>query len=172
MKKKPMEKSTVTRLLTVVVACLAVIVIYAMFNRTTRRDPTAEEIAAHAPYAVDWTTIPGWEDGMTEKEFILNLCSYLEEKEIGNNLHKVYTSDVLPEYLYRCHDLSEITVMDDTLYLTYYAEDEDMVILAYRDTGLTELAVYDKQSDALYHDIDGEKMIWDKFRNGFQFGRD
>ena len=170
MKKEPMKKSTVVRLLTVVVVCLAVVVIYAMFNRSTKREPTAAEIAAHEAYAVDWSAVPGWEAGMTEKEFLLNLCSYLEEKEIGNNIHKVYTSDVLSDYLYRCQELSEIAMLNETLYLTYYAEDEDMVILAYSDEGLTEMAVYDKQTDTLYHEIDGEKMVWSKFRTGFQFG--
>ena len=170
MKKEPMKKSTVVRLLTVVVVCLAVVVIYAMFNRSTKREPTAAEIAAHEAYAVDWSAVSGWEAGMTEKEFLLNLCSYLEEKEIGNNIHKVYTSDVLPDYLYRCQELSEIAMLNETLYLTYYAEDEDMVILAYSDEGLTEMAVYDKQTDTLYHEIDGEKMVWSKFRTGFQFG--
>lgn len=170
MKKEPMKKSTVVRLLTVVVVCLAVVVIYAMFNRSTKREPTAAEIAAHEAYAVDWSTVPGWEAGMTEKGFVLNLCSYLEDKEIGNNVHKIYTSDVLPGYLYRCHEISEITTLDDTLYITYNAEDQDMVILAYSDEGLTELAVYDKQTDTLYHEIGGEKMVWTKFRTGFQFG--
>lgn len=170
MKKEPMKKSTVVRLLTVVVVCLAVVVIYAMFNRSTKREPTAAEIAAHEAYAVDWSAVSGWEAGMTEKEFLLNLCSYLEEKEIGNNIHKVYTSDVLSDYLYRCQELSEIAMLNETLYLTYYAEDEDMVILAYSDEGLTEMAVYDKQTDTLYHEIDGEKMVWSKFRTGFQFG--
>lgn len=170
MKKEPSKKSTVTRLLTVVAVCLAVVAIYVMFNRSTKRAPTAGEISAHEAYAVDWSTIPGWEAGMTEKEFILNLSSYLEEKEIGSNVHKIYTSDVLPEYLYRCHEITEITTLNETLYISYNAEDEDMVILAYSDEGLTELAVYDHQTDTLYHEINGETMVWTKFRKGFQFG--
>lgn len=165
-----MQKSTVRRLLCVVAACLLVIVGYMLLNRTTSREATAWELAAHAPYAVDWTAVPGWEEGMTEKAFLLNLCSYQEEKTIGNNVHTVYSSDILETYLYRCHDLSEITVMGDTLYITYYAEDQDMIILAYTDEGLHEKAVWDSGDDTLFHEIDGVVTVWNKFRKGFQWG--
>ena len=96
---------------------------------------------------------------------------FQEEKEIGSNVHKVYSSDVLGEYLYRCHELSEITLMNNTLYITYFAEDEDMVILAYSDDGLTEMAVHDADTDTLFHKIDGKCVVWNKFRTGFQCGK-
>jgi len=78
---------------------------------------------------------------------------------------------VLGEYLYRCAELAEITLMNDTLYLTYYCEDKDMVILAYNDQGLNEMAVHDDETDTLYHMIDGSSVVWSNFRGGFQWGK-
>ncbi len=166
-----MKKSTLRIWLGVLAVCLLVPLGYMLFNRSTSREATAEEIAAHEVYALDWTAVPGWEEGRTEKEFILELCSFQQEKEIGSNVHKVYSSDVLGEHLYRCHELSEITLMNNTLYITYFAEDGDMVILAYSDDGLTEMAVHDADTDTLFHKIDGKCVVWNKFRTGFQWGK-
>lgn len=166
-----MKKSTLRTCLIILVVCFGISFGYVLLNRTTSRDATAEEIAAHQVYAVDWASVPGWEDGMTEKDFLLNLSSFQEEKEIGSNVHQVYSSDAMAGYLYRCQELSEITVMNETLYITYYCEDEDMVILAYDDEGLNEMAVFDSQTDTLFHMIDGKSLIWDHFRGGFQWGK-
>lgn len=166
-----MKKNTTRYWVILIVVCLAVSAGYVVLNRSTGRDATAAEIEDHQVYAVDWSAVPGWEAGMTEKEFILTLCSYLQDKEIGSNVHQVYSSDVLPQYLHRCHEISEITVLNETLYITYYAEDQDMVILAYNDEGLTEMAVYDSESDTLYHQLDGAVTVWSKFRSGFQWGK-
>lgn len=165
-----MKKSTVRNCLILIAVCLLVSVGYVLMNRSTSREATAQEIEENAAYLVDWTAVPGWEEGKTEKEFILSLCAYEKEEEIGSNVHQVYSSDVLGNYLYRCGELTEITVMNDSLYITYYAEDEDMVILAYNDEGLFERAVYDAQSDTLFHDTNGSAIVWNKFRTGFQFG--
>lgn len=165
-----MKKSTLRLWLGVIAACLVISLGYVLLNRSTSRDATAEEITANEAYIIDWTAIPGWQEGMTEKEFILSLCSYDREEEIGSNVHKLYSSGILGDYLYRCHELSEITVLNDTLYITYYAEDEDMVILAYTDEGLNEQAVFDAQTDTLFHKIDGTAVIWSNFSTGFQWG--
>jgi len=166
-----MDKRTLRICLIVLVVSLLIPVVYMATNRSTSRDATEAEIAAHQTYAVDWSAVPGWEEGMTEKEFLLNLSSFQEEKEIGSNIHQVYSSDVLGEYLYRCAELAEITLMNDTLYLTYYCEDKDMVILAYNDQGLNEMAVHDDETDTLYHMIDGSSVVWSNFRGGFQWGK-
>lgn len=165
-----MKKSTVRILVGVIVVCLAISLGYVLLNRTTSREATVEEIAASEAYVVDWKAIPGWEAGMTEKGFILTLCSYDRDEEIGSNVHKLYTSEILGDHLYRCHELSEITVMNETLYITYFAEDGDMVILAYTDEGLNEKGIYDAETDTMFHEIDGTAVVWNKFRSGFQWG--
>lgn len=165
-----MNKKTVRNCLILIAVCLLVSGVYVLMNRSTSREATAGEIEAQAAYLVDWTAVPGWQEGMGEKEFILTLCDYVEDQTIGSNVHQVYSSETLGDYLYRCHELTEITVMNGSLYITYYAEDEDMVILAYNDGGLFERAIYDAQTDTLFHERDGSAVVWNKFRSGFQFG--
>lgn len=166
-----MKKSTVRTLIGMVVACLAITFGYMLLNPTTDRPATAEEIAESRNYVIDWTRIPGWEAGMTEKEFLLNLCSFSGEQTIGDTVHTRYTSDVLPEYLYRCGEITEIVERQGYLYISYLAEDGDQIILAYSDDGIYEVCVYDAESDTLFHEIDGNAVVWNKFRKGFQWGK-
>ena len=166
-----MKKSTLRTCLIILAVCLGISLASVLLNRSTSRDATAEEITASRNYVTDWTAVPGWEAGMTEKEFILNLCSAAEEQTIGDVVQTTYRSDVLGNYLYRCHELTEILLRQDYLYLSYLAEDKDMVILAYTDAGIYEICIYDAQEDTMYHEIDGSIMVWNKFRSGFQWGK-
>lgn len=165
-----MNKKTVRIWVAVIVVCLLISGIYILTNRSTKREPTQQEIEAYAPYAVDWTAVPGWEDGMTEKEFILSLCTYEGEQEIGSNTHKIYTSEILANYLYQCREITEITELNGTLYISYFGQGEDMNIIAYDDNGLCEKAIYIAETDTLYHEINGTIEVWSKFRTGFQWG--
>lgn len=166
-----MKKSTLRTCLIILAVSLIISIGYVMLNRSTSREATADEIAAYQAYAIDWSAVDGWEAGMTEKEFLLTLSIFQEDQTIGNNVHQVYSSDALPAYLYRCHELAEITLMDDCLYITYYAEDGDMIVLSYADEGLNEMAVYEAESDTLFHSMDGVSKVWNKFRGGFQWGK-
>ena len=150
---------------------LTISMAYMLLNPTTDREPTQAERENAALYVLDWTAIPGWEDGMTEKEFLLNLCSFSGEETIGDAVHTRYTSDVLPVYLYRCYDITEIVERQGCLYISYLAEDEDQIILAYSDDGIYEICIYDKETDTLFHEIDGNAVVWNKFRKGFQWGK-
>lgn len=164
------KKKTLIIGISVIVVCLLISIGYMFTNRSTSREATAEEIAAHAAYAVDWTQVPGWQEGMTEKEAILSLCSYEGQEEIGSNVHDTYSSDTLAGYLYRCDELAEVTVLNGILYITYYAADQDMIVIAYDDNGLAEKAVFDAETDSLFHEINGTIQVWEKFTSGFQWG--
>ncbi len=165
-----MKKSTLYICLALIVVCLAIAGVYVMLNRSTGRDATAAEIAANQAYLPNWEGIEVAVSSMTEKDILLSLCDYVSDKQIGSNVHQVYTSETLGQYLHRFESLSEITLMNETLYITYFADDGDMVILAYTDAGLSELGVYDAETDSFYHEMDGKCVVWSKFRNGFQFG--
>ena len=85
--------------LAIIAVSLTISMAYMLLNPTTEREPTAAEREDAARYVLDWSEIPGWEEGMTEKEFILNLCSYSSRETIDGTVHTRYTSDVLPVYL-------------------------------------------------------------------------
>ena len=150
---------------------LTISMAYMLLNPTTERQPTAAEREDAAQYVLDWRAIPGWEEGMTEKEFILNLCSYSARETIDGTVHTQYTSDVLPVYLYRCYEITEIVEREGYLYISYLAEDEDQIILVYTDAGIHEVGIYDTKTDTFFHELDGSAVVWNKFRKGFRWGK-
>lgn len=162
-------KKTLVIGLSVIAACLLFCVVFLFVNRSTQREPTAQEIEACEIYKVDWQDQLGAEG--SEKALILSLCTFTEEKTIGGHTYNLYSSDTLGAYLYRFREFIEIALSGDSvLYVQYYDLDGRMVTLGYADTGLQEMAVYDPETDTLYHELEGNVEVWTKFRNGIQWG--
>lgn len=165
--KKLSNKKVLTIGLCIIAVCLLISGIYVAANRSEKRAPTAAETEAYQAYAVDWQAVGEGSD----REIILGLCTFTEEKTIGDNVYKTYTSDALGEYLYDFEEMMEIALLDDTvLYVQYTTPEGDMVTLGYSDAGLCEKSVYDLETDTLYYEQNGTAEVWTKFRNGFQWG--
>ena len=162
------KKKTLTIGISIIVLCLLISGMYMILNRSTKREPTAEEIEAYAPYAVDWQAALGREG--SEKELILSLCTAGEEETIGENVYQLYASETLGEYLYGFDALSRIAMLEDTLYIQYTTADGDSIMLAYNDQGLYEKGIYDAQTDTFFYELEGMAEVWNKFRNGIQWG--
>lgn len=162
------KKRTVTILLVILAVCLLFTGVYVFMNLSTTREPTQQEIEACAPYAIDWQAATGQEG--SDQEIILSLCTFAEEKTIGENQYQLYTSETLGGYLYDFQEMMEIAVMNDILYVQYTDPQNGMVILGYDDAGLTEKMVYDLETDTCYHEYQGEFQVYVNFRNGFQLG--
>ena len=161
------NKKTLTVGICVIAACLVVCLIYMIANRSTKRAPTQPETAAAAAYAVDWQALGQG----TDKEIILTFCQAGEEETIGENQYRIYTSDTLGQYLHNFSEMMEIAQLEETLYIQYTTPEGNMITLGYNDQGLKELAVYDLAADTLYYDLDGTVEVWEKFRNGVQWGQ-
>lgn len=160
------NKKTLTVGLCVIGACLLVSLIFLLTNRSTKRQPTQQEITACAPYAVDWQPLGEGND----LEIILSMCENAGEKTIGENTYTVYTSDTLGQYLYDYSEMMEIAQLNDVLYIQYYTPGGGMVTLGYSREGLVEKAVYDAGTDTLFHELNGTIEVWEKFRSGVQWG--
>lgn len=164
-----MNQKTLKICLIILAVCLLIPVLYTLFNRSEKREPTQQEIEANALYEIDWQSAVG-QDG-SDKEIILSLCAFAEEQTIGESVYQIYTSDVLGSYLYNFHEMTEIALHDSgILYVQYTQSDGDMIVLGYSDDGLMEKAVYDAGTDTLYHDLQGSIEVWTKFRSGIQLG--
>lgn len=161
-----MNKKILKIWLIVIAVCLLIPMIYVLCNRSTKREPTPDEIEAAEAYSIDWQTVGEGSD----KEIILSLCTFLEEKNIGANLYHCYSANGLECYLYDFAEMVEIAELGQELYVQYTTPAGDMVTLGYSDEGLIEKAIYNAGSDTLYHDLQGSVEVWTKFRNGFQFG--
>ena len=160
------NKKTLTVGLGVIGICLLVSLVIMMTNRSTKREPTQQEITAYAPYEVNWQALGEGSD----REILLSFCDNAGEKTIGENVYTVYTSEVLGQHLYNFGEMMEIAQLQDVLYIQYYTPEGGMVTLGYDHQGLVEKAVYDAQADTLFHQLNGSIEVWEKFRNGVQWG--
>ena len=152
--------------LSIIGICLLVSLGIMLTNRTTKREPTQQEITAYAPYEVDWQSLGQG----TDPEIILSFCENAGEKTIGENVYTVYTSDTLGQHLYNFAEITEIAQLNGELYIQYTTPDGGMVTLGYSGQGLVEKAVYDAETDTMFHDLGGTVEVWEKFRTGIQWG--
>lgn len=161
------NKKTLTVGLIVIGICLLVSLGIMLANRTVKREPTAQEIAAAALYDVNWQALGQG----TDLDIILSFCENAGEKAIGENTYTVYTSDTLGQYLYGFSEMMEIAQLNETtLYLQYTTADGGMVTLGYTAEGLVETGIYDAETDTFFYDLAGTVEVWENFRNGIQWG--
>ena len=161
-----MKKISPKSLLVVLVICLLIPVVYVLCNRSTKRMPTEWEIQSSKVYEVNWQELG---EG-TDREVILSLCTFQEEKVIGNNSYRAYLSNGLENYLHDFGEMMEIVELEDIVYIQYTTSSGNMITLGYADDGLREKGIYDLATDTFYYDLNGNIEVWNKFRNGFQFG--
>lgn len=112
-----------------------------MANEMEPRPLTDDEAAHYAQYDL---ALP---DGTQ----VLDYCTIQEERSIGGQQYRFYTSDELPQYLYQCREIREILEMrEGTLSITYISQDEEHVILTVLDGDILRRDIYAKKTDTFY----------------------
>ncbi len=159
------KKKTLILGLSAIAVCLLISAVGLVLNRSTKREPTAQEIQTYAPYGRYVVSVQ-----VSEKELILDLCTAAGEETLGGNVYQVYTSDTLGEYLYEFQEMSRIAVLEELLYVQYTDKAGQLVVLTYDDQGLFEKSIYDPETDTLYFENRDTKEVWSKFRGGVQWG--
>lgn len=163
-----MKKKMSVIMIVVAAACLLFSGIYIYANRSVKREPTQQELEASSAYVVDWQQARDQKG--TDKEIILGLCTYVEKRTIGETVYDIYTSDVLGAYLHNFHEMKEIALYNnENLFIQYTESNGNMVLLGYDEEGLTELGIYDAQTDTFFHNLKGSVEVWTNFRTGMQF---
>ena len=110
-------------------------------NEMKPRPLTDDEAARYGQYTL---TLP---DGAQ----VLDYCTLQEEKRIGEQQCRLYTSDELPQYLYQCRELREILETEaGTLYMTYMSQDGDEVRLTVLDGDVLYRGIYTEKTDTYY----------------------
>lgn len=110
-------------------------------NEMKPRPLTDDEAAHYAQFAL---TLP---DGAQ----VLDYCTLQEEKRIGGQLCRLYTSDELPQYLYQCREIREILEMEEgTLCITYTSRDGEAVYLTVLDGDVLYRGIYSEKTDTYY----------------------
>ncbi len=160
-----LDQKKINKILLVVLVVSLALGLTAMFlTRTVEREPTAEEKAFFDAYRVN---LPSdmMVDGASVKAVILvEMCSHEGMQTVNGTQYNAYASDTLLSYLYDGVKLNQILVsQDETLYITYTAQGNLEVMLAYTDTGSVERSVYDVERDILFHEIEGTLRVYEHF---------
>lgn len=100
------------------------------------------------------------------KDYILSLCTLSSEYDLFDYHIASYESEDISALLYDCDSISEIMLIDDVLYITYFTSNGVEVHLGYDDTGLTEKVVYYPESDTAIIQNMGTTTQHDGFRAG------
>ena len=125
-------------------------------NEMKRRPLTDDEAARYAQYTL---TLP---DGVQ----VLDYCTLLEEKNIGEQQIRLYTSDELPQYLYQCREIRNILETEaGTLYITYLGQDGEAVYLTVLDGDVLYKGIYSEKTDTYYGISQEESYKVTHFRN-------
>lgn len=97
---------------------------------------------------------------------VLDYCTLQEEKSIGAQQIRLYTSDALPPYLYQCREIREIMETEaGTLYITYTSQDGEGVYLTVLDGQVLHSGIYTEKTDTFYQISQGESYKVLHFRH-------
>lgn len=103
------------------------------------------------------------------KNAILALCDYVDTNVVGEFSIETYSSSILEDYLFNCKEITDISILNDLLYIYYNTINDEMVILCYDDQGLREKTIYDASTDALFNETASEATITSAFREGYTY---
>lgn len=105
----------------------------------------------------------------TPIELILSLCDYEETVIVGDDTFIRYSSNIVPEYLEKCHEITDISVLNDRVKIIYAGINGEYVVLNYNNSGLVSKTVYDENNDiCIYHD-EATALLYEKFREGSSY---
>lgn len=97
---------------------------------------------------------------------ILDMCTLVDSYPCGDTTARIYSSQTLPELLYQCDTIVEISVLHETLYVQYVTTAGVEVCLAYTDAGFHDAAIYFPDSDTAIIDYDTSTTKIENFRYG------
>lgn len=132
------------------IACILIVLIAGEVtaHRTDTRPVSAEEAAYYGQYSI---VLPNGEGARLDAAGVLALCTLQEEVTMDDRRLKLYTSDVLPQYLYQCSSIREIMeTSEGTVYITYTSHDDEQVILTVGGDGIMVKTIYVPETDTCY----------------------
>lgn len=105
----------------------------------------------------------------TPKELILSLCNYEETVTVGDDTFIRYSSNVVPEYLEKCREITDISVLNDRVKIIYTGINDESVVLNYNSSGLISKTVYIEENDICFYHDDEKALMYEKFREGSSY---
>lgn len=159
-----LDRSKINRVLflaALVVECILVgMLIYraATSGRLISQPLSAEEAARYEAYRITLPDVEGRDPTIDE---VLAYCTPKGTDDIGTR----YSSEVLPQYLYKCAALRDVSDAADgeVLYITYTTQDAERVDIILTDHEMSG-SVYAEKTDTYYELSQEESCKYPNFR--------
>ncbi len=104
-----------------------------------------------------------------EKDFVLSLCSFVEYEQLEEHEIYSYTSALLGDYINDCAEVTDISRIDDSLYVGYTTTSNKEVTLCYDTQGFDHVVIYDPVQDRATL-VQGDNITrYEHFREGCHF---
>lgn len=130
---------------------------------TETKSLTSAEISKYNQYNITTPYSMHQEPSVSD---ILNMSRLIDTKNLCDLSVNIYSSSLLPTYLYACSDVIEILEVEGSVYITYRTVDNETVYLTFTNEGLVEQIVYDSLNDTVYMLSDEENTKIVNFRYG------
>lgn len=127
---------------------------------------SAEEVVRYGRYALALPATDSAPDAPLTAERILAYCAKGDASTVDGQVFTTYTSDTLPQYLTDCEALTDLTLRDGSLYISYATPRSEAVSLVYSQEGLLSQSVYDERTDTAYFLCPGPPQKQTQFRFG------
>lgn len=132
-----------------------------MVNNSAEGAMSSEETARYNQFILDLptTSVP-----TTEK--ILEYCTFKGSETIGGEIYTSYSSDTLTQHLKDCLEITDITVVSGTIYISYITNDSKTVCITYTESGIVNQTIYDEVTDTAYFLSPSSNQKCTNFRSG------
>ena len=103
------------------------------------------------------------------KDRILSICSLDSTTQAGSTTIQLYKSNTLSNFIPYCESITEISSINNHLYICYNTTNGKEVILCYDNNGLQEKSVYDCATDSAFFESAGTYSYHEGFRAGISY---
>lgn len=103
------------------------------------------------------------------KDRILSICSLDSTTQAGSTTIQLYKSNTLSNFIPYCKSITEISYINNQLYICYDTTNGKEVILCYNNNGLIEKSVYDCATDTAFIESAGTYTYHEGFRAGISY---
>lgn len=127
----------------------------------------ADQAAAYLKYEVNVPDSFSASDAQQSvMNFVLTQSELTEVKPIGDITAQFYSSATLADYLYDCAEITEISMLNTALYISYCTHGTEEIWLCYNNNGLLNKVVYDNATDIAVETDRGITTQLNNFRTG------
>ena len=122
------------------------------------------QVVNNHQYLIDLTLL-STDSTTNPQDAILSYCTLVDSFFIDAYCISVYESNYLAKYVPLCKSITEITMIDDKLYIRFETTDGKSVVLTYLSNGLDELCIYNPRDDTAFYEVKEYAVIYNNLKS-------